>query len=57
MRAVGLGTSKKPPKVTVAMTKEMLDALEIERKARRIATVPEVVRIIVSEYLRNKDHS
>ncbi len=41
-------------KITVAMTDEMVKDLEVERKLRRINTVPEVVRIIVSEYLRNK---
>ncbi len=47
-------SKKKPPKITVAMTEEMLEGLEEERKARRIATVPEVVRIIVSEYFKAK---
>lgn len=42
-------------KITVAMTDEMIEALEQERGVRRIATVPEVVRIIVSEYLKAKD--
>ena len=42
------------PKITVAMTEEMMQGLEEERQARRIATIPEVVRIIVSEYFRNK---
>jgi hypothetical protein len=41
-------------KITVAMTDEMIKDLEAERKLRRINTVPEVVRIIVSEYLRAK---
>jgi len=41
-------------KITVAMTDEMIEDLEKERKLRRINTVPEVVRIIVSEYLRAK---
>jgi len=41
-------------KITVAMTDEMIEDLEEERKLRRINTVPEVVRIIVSEYLRAK---
>jgi Arc/MetJ-type ribon-helix-helix transcriptional regulator len=41
-------------KITVAMTDEMIKDLEEERKLRRINTVPEVVRIIVSEYLRTK---
>ncbi len=46
----GMGTQK----LTVAMTDEMVADLEKERKARRINTVPEVVRIIVSEYLKNE---
>jgi hypothetical protein len=41
-------------KITVAMTKDMIEALEKERKIRKIATIPEVVRIIVSEYFRDK---
>ena len=50
-----MGTKKQPtPKITVAMTPEMLRDLEEERKVRRIATVPEVVRIICSEYLKQK---
>ncbi len=47
-------TKKSPTKITVAMTEEMLRDLEEERKARRIATIPEVVRIIVSEYFKAK---
>lgn len=42
-------------KVTVAMTKEMYAGLDDERKIRKIATVPEVVRILVSEYFRDKE--
>ncbi|QQG49599.1 MAG: hypothetical protein HY247_02615 [archaeon] len=50
-----IGTPKQAtPKITVAMTHEMMKGLEEERKVRRIATVPEVVRIIVSEYFRTK---
>lgn len=45
---------KTTPKITVAMTEGMLEALEDERQVRKIATVPEVVRIIVSEYLKGK---
>ena len=49
------GMTKKPPtKITVAMTEEMMEGLEEERKARRIATIPEIVRIIVSEYFKAK---
>lgn len=45
----------KTTKITVAMTVDMIAALEAERKLRRIATVPEVVRIIVSDYLKVRD--
>jgi Arc/MetJ-type ribon-helix-helix transcriptional regulator len=41
-------------KITVAMTDEMVKGLDEERKARRINTVPEVVRIIVSEYFKER---
>jgi hypothetical protein len=47
-------TKKPPTKITVAMTEEMMEGLEEERKVRRIATIPEVVRIIVSEYFKAK---
>lgn len=43
-----------PPKITLAMTEEMMEGLEEERKARRIATIPEIVRIILSEYFKAK---
>ena len=42
-------------KITVAMTDEMVKGLDEERKARRINTVPEVVRIIVSEYFKVRE--
>lgn len=45
---------KTTPKITVAMTEDMMKGLEEERKVRRIATIPEVVRIIVSEYFKTK---
>lgn len=41
-------------KIMVSMTEEMVKALEKEHKVRAIATVPEVVRIIVSDYLKMK---
>ncbi len=41
-------------KVMVSMTTEMIEKLEKERKVRAIATVPEVVRIIVSDYFKMK---
>ena len=49
-----MGTQKPTKKITVAMTNEMVKALEEEKKIRKIATVPEVVRIIMSEYFRDK---
>jgi hypothetical protein len=45
------------PKITVAMTEEMMEGLEEERKVRKIATIPEVVRIIVSEYFKKKSEN
>jgi hypothetical protein len=44
-------------KVMVSMTQEMIDKLEKERKVRAIATVPEVVRIVVSDYFKMKSQS
>lgn len=52
MRVIDVPKKVATPKITVAMTQDMLDGLEGERKARKIATIPEVVRIIVSEYFK-----
>lgn len=41
-------------KVTVAMTEEMVRDLEKERKSRRLASVAEVARVVIGEYLANK---
>jgi len=38
-------------KIMVSMTQEMVDALEKERKKRKIASIPEVVRQILGEHL------
>jgi metal-responsive CopG/Arc/MetJ family transcriptional regulator len=38
-------------KVMVSITKEMKDALEEERKKRLLDSVPETIRMILSEYL------
>jgi hypothetical protein len=38
-------------KVTVAMTDEMERRLEQERKKRMLDSIPETVRVILSEYL------
>ena len=37
----------------VSMPEEMERALEKQRKERMLETIPEVIRIILSEYLRN----
>ena len=44
-------------KIMVSMTDEMVKALEQERRVRKIATVPEVVRIIVSDYFKMKSEN
>jgi metal-responsive CopG/Arc/MetJ family transcriptional regulator len=41
-------------KIMLALPEEMVDALEKERKERYLETLPETVRVIVSDYLRNK---
>jgi len=41
-------------KVTVAMTDEMFRDLEKERKDRRLASVAEVARVVIGEYLVSK---
>ena len=41
-------------KVMVAMTGDMLDALEKERKARKLDSVPETVRSVLGEYFKQK---
>lgn len=41
-------------KVMVSMTEEMLKALEQERKARKLDSVPETVRSVLGEYFKTK---
>ncbi len=41
-------------KVMVSMTDEMLKALEQERKARKLDSVPETVRSVLGEYFKTK---
>jgi hypothetical protein len=38
-------------KMTVAITEDMESALEKERKKRLLDTIPETIRMILSEYL------
>ena len=41
-------------KVMLALPEEMIIALEKERKQRYLETIPETVRVILSDYLRGK---
>jgi metal-responsive CopG/Arc/MetJ family transcriptional regulator len=43
-------------KVMVSLSDEMLKALEQERKARKLETVPEAVRSVLGEYFKNKQN-
>ncbi len=39
-------------KITVAVTPELEAELEKERKERRFDSIPEVIRVILSDYFR-----
>ncbi len=38
-------------KIMVSMTQEMVDALEKERKKRKLDSLPETIRVILSNYV------
>jgi len=42
-------------KIMVAMSDEMVKALEQERKARKLASIPEAVRAVLGEYFKTKE--
>ena len=42
-------------KIMVAMSGEMVKALEQERKARRLESIPETVRAVLGEYFKTKE--
>jgi hypothetical protein len=42
-------------KIMVAMSDEMVKALEAERKARKLESVPETVRAVLGEYFKTKE--
>ena len=44
-------------KIMVAMSDEMVKALETERKARKLESIPETVRAVLGEYFKTKDSS
>ena len=41
-------------KVMVSVSDDMLKALEQERKARKLETVPETIRSVLGEYFKTK---
>ena len=41
-------------RVMLSLPEEMIEVLEKERKERYLETIPETVRVIISDYLRNK---
>jgi hypothetical protein len=41
----------------VAMSDKMVKALEQERKARKLDSIPETVRAVLGEYFKTKDES
>ena len=42
-------------KVMVSVSDEMLKALEAERKARKLETVPEAIRSVLGEYFKVRE--
>ncbi len=42
-------------KIMVSMSDEMVKALEIERKSRKLETIPETVRAVLGEYFKGKN--
>ncbi len=41
----------------LSVSKEMYEALDRERKARKLETVPEAARAVLGEYFKVKDSS
>jgi hypothetical protein len=44
-------------KIMVSMSDEMVKALDAERKARKLETVPECVRSVLGEYFKMKERA
>ena len=42
-------------RIMLSVSEEMLTALEKERKARKLETVPEAVRAVLGEYFKVKE--
>jgi hypothetical protein len=43
-------------RIMLSVSEEMLKALEQERKARKLETVPEAVRAVLGEYFKVKEN-
>jgi transcriptional regulator of met regulon len=41
-------------KIMVSVSEEMVKALEQERKARKLETIPEAIRAVLGEYFKTK---
>jgi hypothetical protein len=41
--------------IVVAMSDEMVKALEQERRARKLESIPEAVRAVLGEYFKTKE--
>lgn len=41
-------------KITIAISEELERELEKERKERKFESIPEVVRVVLSDYFREK---
>ena len=44
-------------RILVSVSDELFDAVEKERKLRKLETVPEAARAILSDYFRQKESS
>jgi hypothetical protein len=42
-------------KMMLSVSEDMLKALEAERKARKLETIPETVRGVLGEYFKRKE--
>lgn len=44
-------------KIMVSLPEDMVEVLEKERKERYLETIPETIRVILSDYLRKKQEN
>lgn len=44
-------------KIMVSLPEEMVEVLEKERKERYLETIPETIRVILSDYLRKNTNT